>query len=422
MKASSIFVLLPLLAGLHTLALAETRGLHAGDNLAICGDSITEQKQYSVFLEDYLVMCQPREDLSAHQFGWSGETSWGFLARMQNDVLPFHPTAATTCYGMNDGAYFASDPDRQARYRQAMEDIVKNFTAAGVRFIVVGSPGAVDPEPFKTCPFTHVDAATYNKTLADLGDIARGVATEHGLAFADVHGAMISAIEKAKSVYGPTYTFARGDGVHPTPNGHLVMAYAFLKGMGCTGDIGTITYDFKADKAESDAGQKIVSAKGGTVNVRSTRYPFCTPADPDLHGARSALKLIPFNEELNRYVLVVKNLPGAKAKVTWGKETKEFSATDLEKGINLAAEFPDNPFSERFLAVETAIRKQQAFETPAIKSVQHAIPDLVQLLPDQKENAVDITRALVKKTNTLSATAREACTPVEHAITVVPEA
>src|SRR4051812_11218715 len=53
-------------------------GLKAGDYVAIIGDSITEQKQYSVFIEDYLTMCRPAADLRATQFGWGGETAPGF--------------------------------------------------------------------------------------------------------------------------------------------------------------------------------------------------------------------------------------------------------------------------------------------------------------------------------------------------------
>ena len=56
--------------------------LKPNDSLAICGDSITEQKLYSAFIEDYLLMCQPVRGVETMQFGWSGETSWGFVARM----------------------------------------------------------------------------------------------------------------------------------------------------------------------------------------------------------------------------------------------------------------------------------------------------------------------------------------------------
>ncbi|MHC4913054.1 MAG: hypothetical protein ACYTE5_08635, partial [Planctomycetota bacterium] len=34
----------------------DTPRLQQGDFVAICGDSITEQKQYSVYVQDYLLM------------------------------------------------------------------------------------------------------------------------------------------------------------------------------------------------------------------------------------------------------------------------------------------------------------------------------------------------------------------------------
>ena len=59
-------------------AVAESK-LQAGDYVGVIGDSITEQQQYSLFIEDYLLMCQPaKADLRASQFGWGGETSSGF--------------------------------------------------------------------------------------------------------------------------------------------------------------------------------------------------------------------------------------------------------------------------------------------------------------------------------------------------------
>src|SRR4051794_29824631 len=63
-------------------------GLKDNEYLAICGDSITEQKLYSVYIEDYLLMCKPHANVKAAQFGWGGETVGGFLHRMSN-VLRF---------------------------------------------------------------------------------------------------------------------------------------------------------------------------------------------------------------------------------------------------------------------------------------------------------------------------------------------
>ena len=58
-------------------ARAQDSGLKPGDFVAVVGDSITEQKQYSVFIEDYLLMCKPVADLRVTQFGWGGETTLG---------------------------------------------------------------------------------------------------------------------------------------------------------------------------------------------------------------------------------------------------------------------------------------------------------------------------------------------------------
>ena len=59
------------------------QSLQLADRVAICGDSITEQKMYSMYMEDYLLICQPQAQVQAIQFGWSGETTWGFAAHRQ---------------------------------------------------------------------------------------------------------------------------------------------------------------------------------------------------------------------------------------------------------------------------------------------------------------------------------------------------
>ena len=46
---------------------AQTSLLQPGDRVAIAGDSITEQKQYSVFMETYFLACKPQPDLQAIQ-------------------------------------------------------------------------------------------------------------------------------------------------------------------------------------------------------------------------------------------------------------------------------------------------------------------------------------------------------------------
>src|SRR5688572_19379449 len=159
-------------------AVAAEPGLQQGDYVAIIGDSITEQKLYSLNIESYLLMCQPKAGLSATQFGWGGETAEGFSRRMVNDCLRFKPAVATTCFGMNDGRYSPMDDGKAKWYRDAQRSVVKQLKEAGVRFIVLGSPGVVDADTFRKDPAA---AEMYNKTLAALRDIDRELAKEEGV-------------------------------------------------------------------------------------------------------------------------------------------------------------------------------------------------------------------------------------------------
>src|SRR5207253_882091 len=103
------------------------------------------------------------------------------------------------------------------------------------------------------------------------------------------------------------------------------------------------------NKAEVTEGHKVLGFKDGAVEVESSRYPFCFYGDgKSTNSTRSVIGFFPFNDELNRLTLVVKDAHGGAFKVTWasadGKETsKQFSGDQLAKGVNLAAEFLDNP-------------------------------------------------------------------------------
>lgn len=393
--------------------------IQPNDAVAICGDSITEQRAYSALMEAYLVMCQPTAGQHIFQLGWSGEKAGEFLSRLDTDLYPFHPTVATTCYGMNDGRYLPMTQENGDTYRSQLTQAVESLKRHGVRVIVVGSPGVVDPATFKR---PTVPPDEYNKTLAALSEIARDIARKEGVGFADVHGAMSDAMAKAKAAYGSDYPVAGGDGIHPGFNGHLVMAYAFLKALGCGGEIGTITVDFPKGRAEGTPGQKILSVAGGTVNVESTRYPFCFRGDPAKPEQTEAaiVRFTPFNQDLNRYRLVVKGLPTAKAKVTWGAQSLEFSAADLAQGVNLAEAFPANPFSEPFAKVLDRIFQQQAMETVLVKSYLHNVPQFKEFAAPDADALERIGRNGIANDKKAFDAVAAAVVPVRHAIKIEP--
>ena len=417
MKRATIGFLALVAVVLGSTALPAAPALQPGDYVAVIGDSITEQRLYSLYIEDYLLMCRPAKDLRVTQFGWGGETAPGFAGRMANDCLRFKPTAATTCFGMNDGGYSPMDEGKGKRYKNGQKSIVRQLKEAGVRAIVVGSPGVVDADTFGSN--NPERAAMYNKTLAALRDIAKEVATEDGVGFANVYDAMMEAMTKGKAKYGKAYHMGGGDGVHPDCNGHLVMAYAFLKGLGFDGAIGTITVDLAAGKAEATEGHKVLSCQGGDVEVESSRYPFCFYGDPAKTNATcGVIELIPFNEDLNRFLLVVKNAGAEKVKVTWGKTSKELAAADLAKGVNLAAAFLDNPFCEPFRAVERKIASKQGMEVELVKTLIHSLPAFLRRAPEEKDAIERIGAGLVKSDVEARDAAAAAAVPVRHTIKI----
>lgn len=413
-----------ILVALAAQAAAAEPLLRPGDRVAIVGDSITEQKLYSKYMECYLLACSGVPDLEVMQFGWSGERADGFANRAENDLAAFRPTVVTLCYGMNDGGYQPWRPEIGSVYEANMRNVLKKLEGLKVRTVVVGSPGAVDQNFFRPGQMmgdqpSHV---AYNDTLAHLRDIDQKLAAEFKQPFANVHDAMYDTMKKAQETLGPKYDVCGGDGFHPGPNGQLVMAYAFLNALQPDGNVGQIAYDFKTNKATAEGGHKIVDV-GQKVTIESTRWPFVFEGDGKTSGStRSITPFLPFNDDLNRLTLIVTGLSTPKGVVTWGSETKEFPAEKLAAGINLAAEFSKTPFDAKFAELQNAVAQKQNFETMMIKSL---ITNFRALPPSLLESDADLAAAaktlktrLFAHQQALSTQAHATITPVRHTLTV----
>jgi hypothetical protein len=401
--------------------------LRPGDRLAICGDSITEQRMYSRIMEDYLTVCAPELKVTVRQYGWSGERAPGFLARMTNECLLFKPTIATTCYGMNDHEYGPYEERIGRAYCENSMAVIEAFKSHGAR-VIHGSPGCVGKIPawVKTARGTVEDL---NLNLCNLRNLGVEMARQENAGFADVFWPMLEAGVAGQKRFGADYAIAGKDGVHPGWAGHTVMAYAFLKALGLDGAIGTFTVDLRTGLMLASEGHRVISAKDGTFEIKSARYPFCPCVEPGQGEAsypvygkddpakddsiRSAMRLIPFNQELNRLVLIARHGRTQNYKVTWGLTGKVFTAAQLAAGVNLAEEFPCNPFCAAFAKVDAAVAAKQAYETKQVKEVLHRAEGKAGL-----EAAVTRTELERKP---LAQAIREAFVPVTHVLVIEPQ-
>jgi lysophospholipase L1-like esterase len=374
--------------------------LRPGDRLAICGDSITEQKMYSRVIEAYLAAARPDLGIACRQYGWSGEQAGGFLRRMQNDVLRFRPTVATTCYGMNDFRYVPYQSDIGEAYRSNMTQIVRNFRTAGARTIV-GSPGTIHSVPHwvKGARGTWEDL---NLSLLKFRDIAIEVAEDEGAGFADVYWPMLTIGHRQRALHGEAFKLEGADGVHPGWAGHMVMATAFLDAMGLDGDLGTIEAEFTPSgmNVSSRDGQRALRVRDGQVlppglmRVIHDRIPFAVePGDVRSDATMAAgAAITDFHARFNRLTLRVTGLKGSVGRVTWGVKSKDFTAAALASGVNLAAEFPDNPTLASFAAIWKAVGEKQAYETKQIKTLLHSKEAKADMEKVVRESQVEFER------------------------------
>ncbi|MDH7504373.1 MAG: hypothetical protein QHJ82_16895, partial [Verrucomicrobiota bacterium] len=295
------------------------------------------------------------------------------------------------------------------RYRDSITAIVQAFKNHDVR-VVLGSPGCVGPK----VPWSKAGSEEMNLSLCNLRNICIEVASKEGTAFADVFWPMLTAGFEAKRRFGEDYMIAGKDSVHPDWAGHLVMAYAFLKAMGLDGNIGTVKVDLANERVSLTPGHELHGMTRGELTLTSHKYPFCAAGDVNRDNSiRSAMALVPFNAQLNRFILIVTNAPAKSYKIVWGETARTYSAQQLASGVNLADDFIINPFSEPFRKVDEAVAAKQNYETRQVKMLFHGDEGRVDMLA-----TVALTEKVREK---YVEQIEDAFTPVTHTIRIVPE-
>src|SRR6476661_8126613 len=79
--------------------------LKPGDTVVFYGDSITDQRLYTTFVETYAVTRFPKMNVTFVHSGWGGDKVSGggggpVDLRLKRDVLAYKPTVVTVMLGM----------------------------------------------------------------------------------------------------------------------------------------------------------------------------------------------------------------------------------------------------------------------------------------------------------------------------------
>jgi hypothetical protein len=110
---------------------------------------------------------------------------------------------------------------------------------------------------------------------------------------------------------------------------------------------------------------------------------------------------------------VVHGSPTAHYSISWGEEFRQYSAAQLEAGVNLAEEFPRNPFNAAFAKVDAAVAAKQAFETRQVKQLFHG--------PEGRANIEETVARTEAERARLVKAIQDAFVPVTHTIKISAE-
>ena len=311
--------------------------LRDGDTMVFLGDSITGARQYSKTIETYTLLRFPERKIRFVNAGRGGETAKGCLARLDQAVFGEGATVVTVAYGVNDiGWGTKADAAHQQEYLDAIAELIERCQKRGVRvFICSAAITAEDPDKAE------------NGFLQKMCDAGLALAKSKGAGTIDVQRAMraiqrrVLAANAKKAGKAKPDRLHVEDGVHLNELGQLAMGFAILKGLGAPADVSSATIDAAKGAVISASACKVTALNTSSNAASFTRLDDRLPLNLQplwmLQG-----QFIPFGEELNRYLLAVKNLaPGRYEIRAGGRALGHWSADSLARGINIASATAD---------------------------------------------------------------------------------
>jgi lysophospholipase L1-like esterase len=332
-------------------ARAEDFFFKAGDVVVQMGDSITEQRLHSKYVEMWSVTRFPAWNLTFRNVGIGGDRSPGGNNRFKRDVLPYKPTALTVDFGMNDGSYRPFEEATFAPYMKGLQGIADQAKAANIRVAWITPQPIERKEP-------GPQLTDYNLTLEKFSEGVKQIAKKNGGLFVDQFHPYLAVIEQARKT-DDKIRITAGDAVHPGPPGQALMAASILKAMSFPREVSVVSLGVGNSKtAFGSRACSIKDIKQSDSHAMFTRVDEALPYFPA--EAKSMLKWAPLLEEMNHYGLQVPHLkPGAYEIRIDGVKIAEHSADELAKGVNLAAAvLAKGPIADQVDQVAKAVDKK----------------------------------------------------------------
>lgn len=358
------FVLVAVACLAYTAAFAQAvKPFKEGDRAVFLGNSITDGGHYHSFIWLYYMTRFPNMSLRIFNGGIGGDTAYDMNKRLDGDIFSMNPTVLMVTFGMNDSGYYEYNGDNAKEFgEQKYQESIKNFQQMEKRFkelphtrIVMAGTSPYD----ETAQIKGNTALKKkNETIKRIIEYQKESAARNNWEFVDWNAPMV-ALNQQFQQKDPSFTLCGNDRIHPDNDGHMVMAYLFLKAQGFAGKE-VSNMEINADK------KRVVKADGCIIsNIKKAGNDFCFdylaealpyPLDTVARGwgakksQAEAMKVVPFMEEMNREILKVTGLKGRYKLLIDDQEIGIWDAEDFAKGINLAEE-SKTPQYQQALAV-----------------------------------------------------------------------
>jgi lysophospholipase L1-like esterase len=308
-----------------------------GDTVAFLGDSITAAGQYGKIIENYTLLRFPERKVRFVNAGKGGDTAAGCLKRIDRDVFDRGATLVTVAFGINDiGWGMKADAEHKQEYLDGVRRIIERCKQHKVRvYICSAAVTAENPDTAET------------GFLQKMCDEGMALSRSLGEGAIDVQRTMRKCQRKvweanknAKSEKDKD-TLHAGDGIHLNDYGQIAMAFAILKGLGAPADVSSAAIDARGPAVVEAKGCKADKLAGNDERLEFVRLDEGLPLNLGLIGLLS-YRWVPIPDELNRYMLSVKNLKAGRYEIEVdGRSLGAFTSEQLAAGVNIASATPD---------------------------------------------------------------------------------
>ncbi|QXV65269.1 SGNH/GDSL hydrolase family protein [Mucilaginibacter sp. 21P] len=321
-----------------------------GDRVAFVGNSITDGGHYHSYIWLYYMTHFPDMRITCYNVGIGGDVAKQIARRFDDDVLRRNPTVVTLTWGMNDTGYFEwFYPNAEQTFKTRLDTSIKYYHEIEGKLL---NRRNIRPIIIASSPYDEFTYATPNNiyrgksaALLKVAEFQEQAARKNNWDFVDFNRPM-TEINKREQVKNPTFSLTPNDRIHPDNDGHMVMAYLFLKDQGLTNKpVADVEVDAANKKVLKADNCKItrLNANAGDISFDYLAKSLPYPLDTVSHGwgnkkrQAEAVKIVPIMQELDREVLTVKNLQAGNYNLLIdGEKIGVWPADQFAKGINLA--------------------------------------------------------------------------------------